>query len=71
MVHLASIPQEPTMSDFFDDLADMGNAQFDATPTKKDNPKFARRKFTCDPLGWYEWYCWYWLGRRYGEKRLK
>ena len=20
--------------------------------------------FNYDPLGWYEWYCWYWLGRR-------
>jgi len=20
--------------------------------------------FTVDPLGWFEWYCWYWLGRR-------
>jgi hypothetical protein len=20
--------------------------------------------FTADPLGWFEWYCWYWLGRR-------
>lgn len=20
--------------------------------------------FNYDPLGWFEWYCWYWLGRR-------
>ncbi len=21
-----------------------------------------------DPLGWFEWYCWYWLGRRHAEE---
>ena len=30
--------------------------------------------FNADPLGWFEWYCWYWMGRRidaYDDHQIK